>query len=164
MGGRVLGSNEVAFLTRSAGRAPLTFFNERPATPGVRIGMATAQYRFGGFGVVYKGHDAELHRDVAIKVPHRLRVAEPEDGEAYLAEARVLAGLDHPGIVPVYDVGCTEDGCCYLVSKLVAGSDLRARCQQRRFSMGKVSPSAKPSWSPQQLHAADPRQQHRKRG
>ena len=45
------GSNEVTFLTRSAGRAPLTFFNERPATPGVRIGMATAQYRFGGFVV-----------------------------------------------------------------------------------------------------------------
>jgi len=50
--GRVLGSNEVAFLTRSAGRALFTFFNERPATPGVRIGMATAEYRFGGFGVV----------------------------------------------------------------------------------------------------------------
>src|SRR5438874_10904009 len=50
--GRVLGNNEVAFLTRSAGRARFTFFNERPATPGVRIGMATVQYRCGGFGVV----------------------------------------------------------------------------------------------------------------
>src|SRR5438034_6310045 len=68
----------------------------------------------GGFGVVYKGHDADLRRDVAIKVPHRKRVAVPEDIEAYLAEARMVATLDHPGIVPVYDMGRTEDGLCYL--------------------------------------------------
>src|SRR2546425_414940 len=64
----------------------------------------------GGFGVVYKGRDDELGRDVAIKVPHRQRIASPEDVEDYLAEARTLAGLDHPGIVPVYDVGRTDDG------------------------------------------------------
>src|SRR5262249_50838051 len=49
----------------------------------------------GGFGVVYKGFDEELRRDVAIKVPHRQRIAKPEDAEAYLAEARILASLDH---------------------------------------------------------------------
>jgi serine/threonine protein kinase len=64
----------------------------------------------GGFGVVYRGHDDELRRDVAIKVPHRHRLASPEDAEQFLAEARVLARLDHAGIVPVYDVGRTDDG------------------------------------------------------
>jgi serine/threonine protein kinase/formylglycine-generating enzyme required for sulfatase activity len=86
----------------------------------------------GGFGVVYRGHDDELKRDVAIKVPHRHRVASAEDVECFLAEARTLALLDHPSIVPVHDVGRTEDGLCYVVSKLVEGSDLAARLRQGR--------------------------------
>ena len=43
---------------------------------------------------------------------------------AFLTEGRILAGLDHPGIVPIYDVGTTDDGRCYLVSKFIAGCDL----------------------------------------
>jgi formylglycine-generating enzyme required for sulfatase activity/serine/threonine protein kinase len=85
--------------------------------------------------VVYQGHDEELRRDVAIKVPHRHRIAGPADVEAYLAEARILAGLDHPGIVPVYDVGRTADGLCYLVSKFIEGSDLQTRIKQSRPSV-----------------------------
>src|SRR5262249_18002583 len=67
-----------------------------------------------------------------IKVPHRQRVSSPEDVEAYLAEARTLAHLDHPGIVPVYDVGRTADGLCYLVSKFVEGPDLMRRLERGR--------------------------------
>jgi serine/threonine protein kinase len=92
----------------------------------------TARLGSGAFGVVYQAHDPDMQRDVAIKVPHRHRVASPADAEAYLAEARILGGLDHPGIVPAYDVGRTEDGLCYVVSKLVAGSDLRVRLKQGR--------------------------------
>ena len=50
----------------------------------------------GGFGRVYLARDDELDRPVAIKVPNPERVAGPEDVEAYLAEARALAKLDHP--------------------------------------------------------------------
>jgi serine/threonine protein kinase/formylglycine-generating enzyme required for sulfatase activity len=89
----------------------------------------------GAFGVVYRGHDDDLGRDVAIKVPHRHRVATPSDVERYLAEARALAGLDHPGLVPVYDVGRTDDGLCYVVSKFVAGQDLSARLGQGRLPL-----------------------------
>jgi serine/threonine protein kinase/formylglycine-generating enzyme required for sulfatase activity len=78
----------------------------------------------GGFGRVYLGHDDDLDRPVAIKVPRPSRVAQPEDIEAYLGEARILARLEHPGIVPVYDFGRTDDGLCYIVSKLIEGSDL----------------------------------------
>ncbi len=88
----------------------------------------------GGFGTVYKGYDEKLRRDVAIKVPHRHRVASASEADSYLAEARILARLDHPGIVPVYDVGRTDDGLCYLVSKLVEGSDLAKRMRQGRGS------------------------------
>jgi formylglycine-generating enzyme required for sulfatase activity len=92
----------------------------------------TARLGCGGFGVVYKGHDDELRRDVAIKVPHPHRVARDEDADVYLTEGRALASLDHPGIVPVYDVGRTADGLCYLVSKFVEGQDLASRLRKDR--------------------------------
>src|SRR5262245_44824310 len=95
----------------------------------------TGRIGWGNFGLVYQGFDDELRRDVAIKVPQRHRISSPEDVESYIAEARTLAGLDHPGIVPVYDVGHTEDGLCYLVTKLVAGSDLRQWIQDARPSV-----------------------------
>jgi serine/threonine protein kinase/formylglycine-generating enzyme required for sulfatase activity len=86
----------------------------------------------GTFGVVYKGHDEQLQRDVAIKVPHRQWITSPTHVDAYLAEARILARLDHPGIVPVYDFDRTDDGLCYLVSKFVNGSDLAQKIEQDR--------------------------------
>ena len=96
----------------------------------------------GGFGRVYLARDDELDRPVAIKVPNPERVAGPEDVEAYLAEARTLAKLDHPNIVPVYDVGRTDDGLCYVVSKFIEGSDL---AEQDRGRAGWRSAS-RPSW------------------
>jgi serine/threonine protein kinase len=78
----------------------------------------------GGFGRVFLAHDDDLDRPVAIKVPRPDRISRPEDVEAYLAEARMLARLDHPGIVPVYEVGRTEDGLCFVVSKYIEGCDL----------------------------------------
>jgi serine/threonine protein kinase/formylglycine-generating enzyme required for sulfatase activity len=94
----------------------------------------TAQLGAGNFGVVYKAHDDELGRHVAIKVPHRHRISSPKDIGSYLAEARVLASLSHPGIVPVYDAGRTEDGLCYVVSQFIEGHDLRDRLKQTRPS------------------------------
>ena len=58
----------------------------------------------------------------------------PEDVEAFLVEAKILAKLDHPNIVPVHDVGRTEDGLCFVVSKLIEGSDLAVRMGQARLS------------------------------
>jgi len=88
----------------------------------------------GGFGRVYLARDDELGRSVAIKVPHAQRVSRPQDVEAYLAEARMLAGLDHPHIVPVHDVGRTDDGLCYVVSKFIEGVDLATKLKESRPS------------------------------
>ena len=88
----------------------------------------------GGFGRVYLAHDDDLDRPVAIKVPSPKRVTRAEDAEAFLIEARILAKLDHPHIVPVHDVGRTEDGLCFVVSKLVEGSDLAVRMGQARIA------------------------------
>lgn len=87
----------------------------------------------GTFGRVYLAWDEELAREVAIKVPHPHQVTDPRDAEAYLAEARLVAGLDHPSIVPVYDVGRTDDGFCYVVSKWIRGSDLHRRMRVGRM-------------------------------
>jgi serine/threonine protein kinase/formylglycine-generating enzyme required for sulfatase activity len=89
----------------------------------------------GGFGVVYLAHDDELKRQVAIKVPQAKRVRSPKDAEAYLAEARILATLDHPHMVPVFDVGRSEEGLPFVVSKFIEGSDLAHRLQRGRLSL-----------------------------
>jgi serine/threonine protein kinase len=110
---------------------------EQPATLGrYRI---TAKLGSGGFGVVYRGYDDDLRREVAIKVPHRQRISRPEDVEAYLAEARILASLDHPHIVPVHDMGRTPDGLCYVVSKFIEGSDLKERLRTTRSSFAEAA-------------------------
>src|SRR5262249_55630803 len=89
----------------------------------------------GGFGTVYLARDDELDRLVAIKVPNAECVAGPDDVEEYLREARALARLDHPHIVPVHDVGRTDDGLCYVVSKYVEGSDLAEWMRPGRLSV-----------------------------
>jgi serine/threonine protein kinase/formylglycine-generating enzyme required for sulfatase activity/tetratricopeptide (TPR) repeat protein len=86
----------------------------------------------GGFGQVYLAHDELLDRPVAVKVPHAHLVARPGDAEPYLAEARAVAGLDHPHIVPVYDVGSTDRFPLFVISKFIDGVDLNAGLQQRK--------------------------------
>ena len=87
----------------------------------------------GGFGEVFEAFDDDLDRTVAIKVPRPERVSCQEDVEAYLDEARIVASLDHPHIVPVHDVGRTDDGLCFVVSKFITGSDLAARVKDPRL-------------------------------
>ncbi|MBS0202281.1 MAG: SUMF1/EgtB/PvdO family nonheme iron enzyme [Planctomycetes bacterium] len=84
----------------------------------------------GGFGLVYLARDDQLERFVAIKVPHASLLGVSTDAEAYLTEARTVARLDHPHIVPVYDVGSTELYPCFVVSKYIDGTDLAARIRQ----------------------------------
>jgi hypothetical protein len=85
----------------------------------------------GGFGVVYLAKDRELGREVAIKLPKRPRPTSEQDALDFLSEARNLARLDHPGIVPVYDAGRAPDGRCYVVSKYIRGEDLSRRLKGR---------------------------------
>jgi serine/threonine protein kinase/formylglycine-generating enzyme required for sulfatase activity/tetratricopeptide (TPR) repeat protein len=117
-------------LQESAGEGAVSCSRFHPT----KIGRYTILRRIGtgGFGQVFLAHDEDLDRPVAIKVPRPERVSRPEDIEAYLDEAKILAKLDHPHIVPVYDVGRTEDGLCFIVSKLIAGRDLATKIQAGR--------------------------------
>jgi serine/threonine protein kinase/formylglycine-generating enzyme required for sulfatase activity len=85
----------------------------------------------GGFGAVYRAVDGQLQRDVAIKVTLG-SLLDPSMRQGFLSEVRIVAGLDHPNIVPVYDVGQTDTGDFFVVSKLIDGSDLASRIKLNR--------------------------------
>ncbi|HND50891.1 MAG TPA: SUMF1/EgtB/PvdO family nonheme iron enzyme [Pirellulaceae bacterium] len=93
----------------------------------------------GAFGDVFLAVDDDLRRRVAIKVPHADRLRTDEDVQAYLTEARAVASLDHPAIVPVFDVGHTADGSCYVVSKFIEGCDLSTRLRESRPSFAETA-------------------------
>jgi eukaryotic-like serine/threonine-protein kinase len=99
-----------------------------------RIGRYRLERRLGkgGFGVVYLAFDEQLLRSVAIKVPHSELITDPGDVELYLVEARTVASLDHPHIVPVYDVGGTPEFPVYVVSKFIDGGDLAKSLKESR--------------------------------
>lgn len=85
----------------------------------------------GGMGAVWRGTDVLLEREVAVKVLLPSLVADPEFTARFRAEARMLAALRHPGVVPVHDVGqaALADGSRvdYLVMEYVEGEPLSAR-------------------------------------
>jgi serine/threonine protein kinase len=97
-----------------------------PAEQPRRIGRYRVERLLGegSFGRAYLAHDGQLGRPVVVKVLHRRLVSRPEDAEPYLLEARTVAQLDHPHIVPVFDVGGTEACPFFFVPKYVAGRTL----------------------------------------
>ncbi|MCB1087274.1 MAG: protein kinase, partial [Verrucomicrobiae bacterium] len=81
----------------------------------------------GGMGAVYRGRQAKLDRDVAIKVlPETFTQGEDELNFAarFLQEARAMAKLDHPAIISVYDFGETPEGQLYFVMEFIDGMDI----------------------------------------
>ncbi len=77
----------------------------------------------GAFGTVYMARDLELDRVVALKVPRGGNLAASEDMQRFIREARSVAQLRHPAIVPVHEVG-QHDGLPFLVSEFVRGMTL----------------------------------------
>ncbi len=75
----------------------------------------------GSFGSVWKAHDTELDRTVALKIPRKTQLAE-EEQEQFFREARAAAQLRHPHIVTVHEVG-REDETIYIASEYVEGAD-----------------------------------------
>ncbi|HQU43421.1 MAG TPA: serine/threonine-protein kinase [Pirellulales bacterium] len=85
----------------------------------------------GTFGTVYLADDPELGRAVAIKVPRAGSFASADDADKFLAEARLVARLNHPAIVGVYDVG-REGDRSYIVMQYMAGKTLEDLLAFRR--------------------------------
>jgi len=95
---------------------------DMPDLAGTRYSLLERVAR-GGMGVVYAARDEKLGRRVALKVldaaDHRGKLA-----QRLIREAQVLAQLEHPGIVPVHDVGTLEDGRVFYTMKFVEGQRL----------------------------------------
>ena len=95
-----------------------------PDTSGTRYEVIEPLGR-GGMGTVYRARDLELGRDVALKVVSTPEAAD-DVAERLRREARILARLEHPGIVPVHDAGVLPDGRAFYAMKLVRGRRLDA--------------------------------------
>jgi tetratricopeptide (TPR) repeat protein len=78
----------------------------------------------GGIGVVFRGRDRVLGRDLALKVLREAFRDRPEARRRFLDEARIGSRLQHPAIVPVYEMGSFDDGRPYFAMKLVEGHTL----------------------------------------
>jgi serine/threonine protein kinase len=95
---------------------------ELPDLSGTRYRLLGRVAR-GGMGIIYAAEDTELQRRVALKVLE-LAGSEGELANRLMREARVLARLEHPGIVPVHDVGTLADGRVFYTMKFVEGRQL----------------------------------------
>jgi serine/threonine protein kinase len=96
----------------------------------LQIGEEIGPYRIvdrlgsGGMAIVYKAHQPRLDRHVALKVLHAMFMQDENFLSRFEREARIVARLDHPGIVPIYDYD-EHNGQPYLVMKFVEGETLK---------------------------------------
>jgi serine/threonine protein kinase/WD40 repeat protein len=110
-----------------------------------------SEYARGGMGRVLLVHDAHLGRDIALKellIPHDRESPSPaispmrESGaalERFLQEARITGQLEHPSIVPVYELGRRDNGTLYYTMRLVRGDTMSvalANCQDLQCRLG----------------------------
>jgi TolB-like protein len=91
----------------------------------------------GGMGEVYRARDTRLHREVAIKILPAALQADADSIRRFQNEARAVASLSHPNIVPLFDVG-EQDGMRYAVTELVVGETLRTRLASAPLPMAEA--------------------------
>src|SRR2546423_6839691 len=102
------------------------------------IGELVGHYRVlekigaGGMGEVFRARDERLGRDVALKLIRPASSDNPDHLRRFEQEARAAAALNHPNILAIYDVGF-EGTVPYIVSELLAGTNLRERLNRGRM-------------------------------
>jgi serine/threonine-protein kinase len=108
-------------------------------TPGENIGpyRIIEQLGSGGMATVYKAYHPALDRYVAIKIMHPAFKADPQFFERFQREARVVAKLEHPNIIPIYDFN-EHQGEPYLVMRFVEGDTLKPRMESGPLSSAEI--------------------------
>jgi len=119
------------------------FDAEMPALNDERIGKRLGKYNLlerigeGGMGVVYRGEDARLRRQVAVKFLGIRMAGDSLQRERFLREAQAAASIRHPSICTVYDIG-EADGQPYLVTAYLPGDTLESANRDRRLSLSEA--------------------------
>ncbi len=110
-----------------------------PFSSGLQVGpyRILEQLGQGGMATVYKGYHASLDRYVAIKVLHQAFLEDPNFHARFQREARLVARLEHPNIVPIYDYA-EHANQPYLVMKYIEGETLKARLQRGMLNTSEV--------------------------
>ena len=109
-------------LTSSPRKSPHTNGAENNESAG-RFTIVSP-HRAGGLGEVFIAQDTQFNRQVALKRIKSQFAEKPQFCNRFLVEAEVTGGLEHPGIVPVYGLGQSEDGTPYYAMKFVQGQSL----------------------------------------
>ncbi len=91
----------------------------------------------GSMGVVYRAHDPQIDRAVALKVLREDRVTSEAFVQRFLKEARAIGRLSHPNIVTVYDVG-EDHGTIFIAMELLEGKPLNRFAQERELSVEEI--------------------------
>lgn len=92
----------------------------------------------GGMATVYKAYDPLFEREVALKVLPREMLHDPQFRVRFEREAKTIAALEHPAIVPVYDVG-EEDGQPYFVMRYMTGGSLQDTIAKGAMTLGEAA-------------------------
>jgi serine/threonine-protein kinase len=104
---------------------------EEPSDPEGRYQLLGEIAR-GGMGAVHRGRDADLGREVAVKVLLETHQGKTELVQRFVEEAQIAGQLQHPGITPVYELGQFRDRRPYFAMKLVKGKTLAALLAARK--------------------------------
>ncbi len=115
---------------------------EMPDTGGGSVGRYQLQGEIarGGMGAILRGRDVDLGRDLAIKVLLESHQRDPQVVRRFVEEAQIGGQLQHPGIVPVYELGTFPDRRPFFAMKLVKGRTLAALLAERNERVGRRSP------------------------
>ena len=104
--------------------------DDHPVADSTSNPLNGQRYRFahelgrGGMGIVYAGYDGLLERDLVLKVLNPTDQDNPEAVRRFLAEARICGSLQHPGVVPIHDMGRLHDERPFFSMKRVEGKTL----------------------------------------
>jgi WD40 repeat protein/tRNA A-37 threonylcarbamoyl transferase component Bud32 len=115
--------------TRRHREATLSYTVDSPTAAGSRFTFLRP-HAVGGLGQVSVALDGELHREVALKEIRPEHADDPASRARFLLEAEITGRLEHPGVVPVYGMGCGPRGHPYYAMRLVWGESLKEAIAQ----------------------------------